>query len=176
MNRFIVNFGRIVIFLVIQVLICNRIGWFGFLIPQLYILPLLLLPLEISKSLQYLIAFSVGLVVDCFLQTYGIHAMAALILIFIRPYLVLLLNGFKSQDGIFKPIPGIKDFKWLFFYVFFLAFVHQIIITGIETADLHYWFRTIWTSIFNALFTTFFILCCEYLFFNASKKSASYNA
>ena len=146
------------------------IKFLGYINPQVYIIFLLLLPLEIKKWVQYLIAFFTGLLIDMFFQTHGIHALSSLIIIFIRPYIVLLLNGFKPIDGIFKPLPGFKDFRWIAFYVGSMAFVHQFLVTLIETFDMSEFFHIIWVTLINTFFTTILIVCIEYLFYSEKRK------
>ena len=170
MNNVIPNLFRFFIFLSLQLLIFNNIKFLGYINPQVYIIFLLLLPLEIKKWVQYLIAFFTGLLIDMFFQTFGIHAIASLLIIFIRPHFVFLLNGFKTTDGIFKPLPGIKDLKWIALYVGTLAFIHQLTVTMIETFNMKEFFYIIWITLVNTFFTTIIIICIEYLFYSEKKK------
>jgi len=170
MNNVISNLFRFVIFLSLQVLVFNNIKFLGYINPQVYIIALLLLPLEMKRWIQYIIAFLTGFVIDMFFQTFGIHAIASLIIIFIRPYFVFLLNGFRTYDGIFKPLPGIKDLKWIAMYVGVLAFLHQLIVTMIETFDMKEFFHSLWIALINTFFTTIIIICIKYLFYSEKKK------
>ena len=171
MNNVFAQIFRFLILITLQVLICNNIHLFGFLNPQLYVLALLLLPIELKKSAQYMIAFFTGLTVDFFLQTFGIHALACLILIAVRPAFVFILSGSRPQDAILKPIPGVKDFKWLVLYTIGLVFIHQLIVTGVETFTWTEWLRISWISIANTLFTTVIILAIEYTFISEKIKN-----
>lgn len=170
MNNVMSNLIRFVIFLTLQVLVFNNIKFLGYINPQVYILALLLLPLDMKKWIQYIIAFLTGFIIDMFFQTFGIHAIASLLIIFIRPHFVFLLNGFKTTDGIFKPLPGIKDLKWIALYVGTLAFIHQLTVTMIETFNMKEFFYIIWITLVNTFFTTIIIICIEYLFYSEKKK------
>lgn len=170
MNKIISNILRFLLLIIIQVLICNRVHLFGFINPYIYILALLLLPFDIPKWAQYLIAFFTGLIIDAFAMTYGVHASSSLLIMFIKPYLVNLLNGKRTADGIEKPIPGEKDFQWLLLYTFILVFVHHFTITLLETFNLKELGWTLLTSIGNTTFTTLVVLCLEYLFIPAKKR------
>lgn len=169
MNNVISNLFRFFIFLSLQLLIFNNIKFLGYINPQVYIIFLLLLPIEMKKWIQYVIAFLTGFLVDMFFQTHGIHALSCLIIIFLRPYLVLLLNGFRPIDGVFKPIPGAKDFKWIVLYVAGMAFVHQLLVTMIETFNMKEFFHIMWVTLLNTFFTTVLIVCIEYLFYTDKK-------
>lgn len=170
MNKAIVNILRFIILIAVQVFICNNIDFFGFLNPYIYILALLLLPLEIPKSAQYLIAFATGFIIDMFSLTFGMHASASLLVMLARPYIVNLLNGRHTTEGIEKPIPGVKDFNWLLAYTLILVFIHHFTFTLLEVFNFHEFFRTLGISLLNAIFTTLIILCIEYIFIPVKKR------
>lgn len=169
MNNIVSGFLRFLIFLGLQILIFNNIKFSGYINPQIYLIPLLLLPLEYKKWVQYLIAFATGFVIDMFSNVYGIHSLACLILIFIKPNFVFFINGFKPNDGIFKPLPNVKDFNWLLIYNIGMVFLHQIIVSFIETFNFSAFFYIIWIAIVNTFFTVILILCIEYLFYSEKK-------
>jgi rod shape-determining protein MreD len=170
MNKFSTNLFRFIILLLLQVFVFNYVQWFGFLNPFVFLLSLILLPLEISKTAQYIIAFITGFIVDSFLKTYGIQAFACVLMVFLRPYIVLILNGLKPLETGVKPVPGIKNFYWILIYTLLLVFVHQLSVTILETFQWAKWWRIIWTSVVNTLFTTFIILCVEYIFYSNKKN------
>ncbi|MDD4395668.1 MAG: hypothetical protein PHQ33_07270 [Bacteroidales bacterium] len=162
---------RFILFLLLQILICNHIHLFGFLNPNIYLLALLMLPFNVNRSVQYLIAFATGFCVDIFQMTFGIHAAAALCLIFIRPYIVDAMNvGKKKVDKMEIPVPGLKDLKWLVAYTLILVSIHQFMVTMLEVFTFErFWFTAI-VIVVNALFTTLLLLCVQYIFFHYKKN------
>ena len=170
MNKLTKNISRFFVLLLLQVFVFNYIQWFGFLNPAVYLLFLILLPLEIPKSIQYILAFITGFIVDAFLRTYGIQAFACVLMVFLRPYIILILNGFRPLETGVKPVPGVKDFGWILVYTFLLVFVQQLTVTILETFQWAAWWRIVWTSALNTLFTTFIILCIEYIFYAGKNK------
>jgi hypothetical protein len=170
MNKFVNNLSRFFLLLTLQVFVFNYVQWFGFLNPLVYLLFLILLPLEIPKSFQYIIAFVTGFIVDAFLKTYGIQTFACVLMVYLRPYVILVLNGFKPLDAGVRPVPGIKDFNWILVYTLLLVFVHQITVAILEIFQWAQWWRIVWTSFANTLFTTFIILCVEYIFYAGKNK------
>lgn len=169
MNNVISIFFRFIIFLGLQILLFNNIRFIGFINPQIYLITLLLLPLEMKKWMQYIIAFATGFVIDMFTNVYGIHSLASLLIIFVRPYFVFFINGFKPNDGVFKPLPGIKDFNWILIYTTGMCFLHQVLVSFLETFNMSQFFYTLWVAIVNTFFTVILILCVEYLFYNEKK-------
>lgn len=159
----------VVIFL--QIFVCNYINLFGFVTPALYLLALLLLPLELPKSVQYVIGFFTGLIIDMFTHTLGVNAAAGVIVMFVRPYVVRLLNGRSAVEGVDRPEPGIKDFKWIFTYVLLLSFLHQFMSVMLETSSFRNFGHTLLSILCNTAFTAFVILCVEYIFFPTKRNA-----
>ena len=170
MTKLSANLSRFFVLILLQVFVFNYVQWFGFLNPVIYLLFLILLPLEIPKSIQYIIAFVTGFVVDAFLRTYGMQAFACVLMVFIRPYIILILNGFKPLEAGAKLVPGVKNFTWILVYTLLLVFVQQITVTILEVFQWIHWWRIIWTSFANTLFTTFILLCVEYIFYTDKSK------
>lgn len=165
MNNVLSNIFRFVIVLLLQIFVCNYIHLFGFLTPALYLLALLLLPLELPKSLQYIIGFATGFVIDMFAHTMGINALACTVVMFIRPYWVKIINGRNTTEGVDRPVPGVKDFKWMLFYVLVLTLIHQILVVMIETFAFRNFGHTALVILGSTLFTSFVLLCVLYIFF-----------
>ncbi|MDR0207363.1 MAG: rod shape-determining protein MreD [Bacteroidales bacterium] len=169
MNKFFTNLSRFIILILLQVFVFNYVQWFGFMNPFVYLLFLILLPAEIPKTFQYIIAFIAGFIVDAFLRTYGIQSFACVFAIYLRPYIILILNGLKPLDAGVRPLPGVKPFNWILVYTLLFVFVHQITVTILETFQWAQWLRIFWTSLVNTLFTSFIILCLEYIFYSDRK-------
>ena len=156
--------------ILLQIFVCSAINLFGFVSPAVYLLALLLLPLELPKSAQYLIGFFTGLVIDMFAHTLGVNAAACLIMMFVRPYLVQLLNGRNSVEGVDRPEPGVKDFKWILIYVMLLSFIHQFLVVMLETSSFHNFGHTMLSVFCSTLFTAFVLICVEYIFYSTKRN------
>ncbi|MDR1757934.1 MAG: rod shape-determining protein MreD [Bacteroidales bacterium] len=174
MNNPLIVTLRFLILLFVQIFLCNHIHFFGFINPYIYIMAILLMPLTLSRYVQYLIAFSAGLVVDAFFMTYGVHASACLLVAFARPYLIDLLDSSRTiDDNTLLPMPEIKSFGWLFGYTFILSFLHHLCTALLERFSFHSFVLTFIFSILNAIFTTAVILCVEYILFSRKKYRKS---
>jgi len=170
MNSIVAQVFRFIIFLGLQIFIFNNIRFLNSINPQIYLIPLLLLPLEMKKWIQYIVAFLTGFLIDIFFNVYGVHALAALLLVFIKPYWMFLINGFRPVEGTFKPVPGEKDLNWLLLFVFGITFFHQLIVSIFETFNMSEFFHIIWITLLNAIFTTIVIISILYLFYSEKKK------
>lgn len=166
MINIISNVLRFLILIIIQIAVCQQINLFGYITPSIYLLALLLLPLELPLSVQYIIGFISGLWVDAFAHTLGVCSFAATLMMFARPYIANFLNGSSENnyEAIDRPIPGVKDFRWIFFYTLALVSFYEISSTLLETMTFKNFGHTFLVILGNTIFTVFVILCTEYIF------------
>ena len=166
MNNIISNLIRFLILLIVQVAICQHICLFGYMSPALYLLALFMLPLELPLSLQYLIGFATGFVVDAFAHTLGVSTFSCTLMMFFRPYIVRMLNGANNVkfENIDRPVPGVKDFRWIFLYTLILTSIYEISAVMLGTMTFRNFGHTLLVILGNTVFTVFVILCVEYIF------------
>ncbi len=95
-NR-ILRFSLIFILLILlQVLLFNNIQFSGYVNPYVYIMFILLLPVEIPSWLLLIISFFTGLIIDLFTGTPGMHTSATVLAGFVRPYVLRIIS---PRDG-----------------------------------------------------------------------------
>lgn len=85
------NIFRFIVLVLIQVLILNNIEFSGYINPFLYVLFILLLPFETPAWLLLVSGFALGLTVDLFMNTPGLHAAATVLTAFVRPFVLRIL-------------------------------------------------------------------------------------
>lgn len=172
MNNVIANILRFFVLLLVQVAICQHISLFGYMTPALFLLALYLLPLEIPLSLQYVIGFATGFVTDAFAHTLGVSSFACTLLMFLRPYIVRMLNGANNVkfENIDRPVPGVKDFRWVFLYTLTLTSIYEVVAVLLETMTFKNFGHTLLVIVGNTLFSVFVILCIEYIFHSRVKN------
>lgn len=173
MNNVIANTLRFLVLLLVQVIICQHISLFGYMTPALFLLALYLLPLELPLSLQYSIGFATGFVVDAFAHTLGVATFSCTLVMFLRPYIVRMLNGTNNMkfENIDRPVPGAKDFRWVFLYTLMLTSVYEVVSVLLETMTFKNFGHTLLVILGNTLFSVFVILCVEYIFHPREKKN-----
>ncbi|MBR5921276.1 MAG: rod shape-determining protein MreD [Bacteroidales bacterium] len=172
MNNVIANILRFFVLLLVQVAICQHISLFGYMTPALFLLALYLLPLEMPLSLQYVIGFATGFVTDAFAHTLGVSSFACTLLMFLRPYIVRMLNGANNVkfENIDRPVPGVKDFRWVFLYTLTLTSIYEVVAVLLETMTFKNFGHTLLVIVGNTLFSVFVILCIEYIFHSRVKN------
>jgi hypothetical protein len=119
---------RFVALLLLQLLIFNQAGWgWGgrtYLFIFVYPLFLALLPLRTPRPLVILLAFLLGISVDFFSETLGLHAGALAFAAYCRP---LVLHAVRPRDGYnIKASPTAADLgaSWMLSYLALLLLAH----------------------------------------------------
>lgn len=101
MNNLLVRqFLRFILLLLIQILVFKQLTLLhiGPVFPDIYIYPLflLLLPIATSRELLLVLGFVLGLTIDWFYDSWGLHASACVFLAFVRPF---ILRGIEPKGG-----------------------------------------------------------------------------
>lgn len=163
-NEILKNIGRFVFLVLLQGLILNDVNlWQGMAIPYLYILFLLMLPIETPRWLELLIGLVLGLSIDMFTNTLGIHASACVLIAYIRP---LYLRAIAPRDGYeFGQRPGIQDlgFSWFLKYAVVLIFIHHLWLFYVEVYSFKGFFTTLLRVILSTAFTLLLTIISQYL-------------
>src|SRR3982750_4977094 len=92
----IINLIRFVSLVFIQVFLLKNITLYNLSTPYLYILFILLLPFETPNVVLFILAFILGLTIDAFYDTPGLHAAACTLLALVR---VLFISITVQKDG-----------------------------------------------------------------------------
>lgn len=158
------NIGRFVFLVLLQGLILNEVNlWQGMAIPYLYILFLLMLPLETPRWLELLLGLILGICIDMFTNTIGIHASACVLLAYIRP---LYLKAIAPRDGYeYGQRPGIQDFglSWFIKYASVLILIHHFWLFYVEVYSFKGFFNTLLRVILSSAFTLLLTIISQYL-------------
>ena len=97
MNNSLLNSIRFIVFLSLQVLIFNNINLFGYINPYPYVLFIILYPVNSNKSVLLLGSFFLGLLLDIFCDSGGVHTTASIVLAFLRPTLFKFSFGLSYE-------------------------------------------------------------------------------
>ncbi len=169
MNRGSILFiFRFILFVLLQVLIFKNLILFDRAFCFIYLGFLLLLPLEIGPLLIIGIGFFVGLTVDVFYDSLGIHAASSVLIMFLRPYWVSLLTPQGGYDIDAQPNIKTLGFMWFLIYSLPLIFIHNFTLFFLESFGLRLFLFTLSKVISSAVFTFIILVLVQYLFM--SKK------
>ncbi len=159
------NILRFIILILFQVLVFNNIHVFSYITPFIYILFILLLPFETPRWLLLLLGFILGIVMDVFSNTGGIHAAATVLIAYIRPWTQNIISSKQEYEPGIQP--GIKNmgFRWFFLYSLLLVTIHHIVLFYLEVFRFSDFFQTMYHALLNAVYTMVFILVIQYVFY-----------
>ena len=155
MNNNLTNISRFAILLLLQIVLFNNINLFGYLNPYPYVLFILLFPINGNRLSLLLTSFTIGLILDMFLNSGGIHATASLCLAYIRPTLFKFSFGLSYEYQTIKIADKITSERIIFLLLSII--IHHFIIFLFE----FYRLSLLPTILFRTLFTTVltFIFC-----------------
>lgn len=170
MSRIIINILRFIILAAIQVFLLKNVVFYGLNIPFLYILFIVILPFETPNWLLFLLAFLMGLTIDLFNDTLGLHAAACTILAFVRLIFISVTVQKDNYDSDPEPSLGIMGFRWFFFYALILTLFHHFFLFNLEVFRFSEIASTLSRVILSSLFTLTLIFISEILFFRKKQR------
>ncbi len=159
------NIYIFILLVFLQVYVFNSIQFSGLINPYFYVIFILLMPFETPGLVLLLSSFLLGLSVDIFTHTLGIHAAACTLMAFIRPQ---VLKAFSPRDGYESgTLPRISYFglTWFVKYSIILILAHHFVLFYLEMFRLSDFFYTFLRVILSTLFTGLLIAISQYFFF-----------
>lgn len=159
------NIFRFFLLIFLQILIFNNIQLSGYINPYFYILFILLLPFETPGWFMLLSGFLLGLMIDLFMHTPGMHAAATVFIAFVRPYILEFIaprDGYES--GSFPRLYH-YGFAWFLKYTLILVFAHHFFLFYVEVFRLADFFHTLARVILSTLFSSLLIVLSQYFIF-----------
>ncbi|EAS21064.1 hypothetical protein BBFL7_01957 [Flavobacteria bacterium BBFL7] len=87
------NVVRFIALLLLQFFVMDQVEFMGYICPIVYLLFIVLYPVDNNRWSFLILSFLLGLTVDTFQDTGGAHAAASLTLAFVRPVLLKLIYG-----------------------------------------------------------------------------------
>jgi hypothetical protein len=171
MNRY--NIFKILsffIYLIAQALIFNKSVLFGTAHSFVYIGFLITLPIEMAVIPGMLIGLAMGLGVDAFTNTFGLHAAASVLLMYIRP---VLLSGLTPQGGFPAgaiPRPNVLGFTWFSTFALPLIFTHHLVIFYVEYGGIDLFWTTLLKVLASTGYSFILITIIQYLFITKRRQ------
>lgn len=159
----IIRYFLIFLFLVLlQILVLNNIQFSGYVNPYVYIMFILLLPVEIPSWLLLLLSFALGLTIDLFSGSPGMHSSATLLAGFVRPYVLRIIAPRDGYESGSEPSMQAYGFRWFLTYTVIIVLIHHTALFYLEVFRLSGFFRTFARVLVSSFFSISFILFLEY--------------
>jgi len=165
MIRWLIKYAVIFVVLVlIQVLFLNQMQISGYLNPYMYILFVMLLPLSAPRYIVLLSGFLIGLTIDIFSNSLGLHAAATVFIAYIRPFVI---RSISDREEEINDYPGLKQnkFSWFLYYSAVMVFFHHFILFYLEIFSFTQFFSTLLRVVLSSLLSIFVIVLSQFLIF-----------
>lgn len=140
-----------ILLLLAQVAICNHINFLGYINPYIYIIFIFLFPIRDDRLILLVVSFTLGMLVDLFSDSGGVHAAASVCLAYARPVLL------KSSFGMLYEHQSIKfsssDMGSLTTYITVGTLIHHFILFSLEIFNISNILLVLKKTLFSSIFT-----------------------
>ena len=134
--------------------------------PFIYPIFIFLLPIKISNIRLLLLSFVMGLTVDIFSNTGGIHAAASVFIAYLRPSLLNnLMPGGKLEDQAQPDMEKLGLVSFLI-YVGSLLLIHHYLVNLLDV----YSFRDFWYTFTKSLLSSIFAIIIVLMYVQVFKR------
>lgn len=143
----------------LQVLLFNNIQIAGVINPFVYIYFIIALPIHSNRISLICTGFALGLVIDMFSNTWGIHAMATTLIAFLRPYIFRVVSTQEEMDRVmprFRTM-GANYLK----YIVLIVLIHHLLLFALEAFSFQYFWIVLSKTLVSSLITIVLILMLE---------------
>lgn len=158
----IINIFRFILLLMAQVVLFNNMSLFGFITPFPYILFIMLYPVDGNKLGLLGASFLLGIIMDMFSNSGGVHASACLVLAYFRPSI------FKFSFGLSYEYQTIKINEVLtperFSFILIAVVMHHFTLFVLEVFRLSSLWDILLRTICSTVFTIVLCIILIYLF------------
>lgn len=163
----LINIFRFIFLLLLQVMLLNNINFLGYLNPQLYILFILLYPYSGNQTLLLFTSFLLGISIDLFEDSGGIHAMACLVAAYIRPIILRFLFGINYDFQTIKFTSTALGTK--IGYVSYMVLIHHFVLYFFEYFNITHIVSILQKTLLSSIFTIIVALLSIFLFIRKTK-------
>lgn len=166
-STLLINIFRFVSLLLLQVVLFNNIELFGFITPYPYILFILLYPINSNRAGLIIASFFLGLILDAFNNSGGVHAAACVSLAYFREPFLKFSFGISYEYHMLKITDKISS--ELITYLSISIVFHQLILYTLEIFSFQFILEILTRTILSSILTLVFIIILIYLI-KPSKK------
>lgn len=158
----IIHFFLFFVYAIAQVLLLKNLVLFNTAFCFLYVVFILLLPVETNNLLLMLAGFLLGFTIDIFYDSLGLHAMALVVVAYLRNYWLGVITPQGGYDSGLPPTLASNGLQWFLIYAIPLLFVHHFVLFFTEAAGFSRFGFTLLKVVMSLLFTLSVVLILQY--------------
>lgn len=149
--------------LFLQVFVLNNILFLGFINPYLYVAFVFLYPLKEQRIPFLLYTFLLGICVDFFSDTGGIHAFSILLIAYLRLFFVEVFFRKTPTDYAFFNLM-VEPFGKVFNYVVTLTIIHHFVYFSFANFSFQNFSDVVLNTLYSSIFTLILFFLGSYIF------------
>lgn len=155
------NMARFILLLAVQVVIFNNFNFLGYINPFPYILFIILYPVNGNKYALLMSSFFLGITMDLFCNSGGVHAAACLLLAFVRPSIFKFSFGLSYEYQTVRLNDTLTPER--FSFILLAVIIHHLTLFVLEVFTFEYLWDIILRTIISTIFTIIICILIIYL-------------
>ena len=169
-NKILINSLRFISLVLLQVLIVRNINFGTYFVMFPYVLFILALPFETNRLAILGLSFLLGMSIDVFYSTPGLHAATCTAMGFTRYYVLKFVAPRDGYDVIVQPTIEDMGLQWFIKYAGVLILVHHILFFYLEAFRFDEFFRILLRAILSSIGTFLLVYLIQFLFYSKRLK------
>jgi hypothetical protein len=128
------------------------------------------LPFSTQKWQLLVLGFAIGLTIDLFTGTPGLHAGATTLMAFCRPSIIKLISGNQKFENITEPNLGQLGGLWFFRYALFMVLIHHFALFFLESFSFRLIGQVLLRILLSVPVSIFLIMMIMFIFKSEKKR------
>jgi len=154
-----------VVAVLLQVLVLNHILIFRMISPFFYLIFLLLLPYDTPRAMLILLGFILGISIDAFTNTLGVHSSVCVLIGFVRPGILNKISTRETRESVSAPRISTMSLNWFIGYTSIFVTIHHLLLFFLEAFTFQGIFFTLARAILSGILSIALIVISQFLFF-----------
>lgn len=169
-NRNLLIALQMLLLLAVDIFVVSRLEIGIYFIPHIYFMSLLMLPVRTTRAWLLLLGFFMGLVVDVFMNTGGLHAAAGTMMMFIRIFTLRMFLSPEDEDNNISPGLYSLGTRGYLIYSSILILAHQFTFFFLEVFKTDSFFLILKKTLASTVLNILLLLFMQLLFTKPVKK------
>ncbi|MBD3583151.1 rod shape-determining protein MreD [Flavobacterium selenitireducens] len=158
----LVNIARFILLIFAQVVIFNNFNLFGFINPYPYILFVMLFPVNGNKNVLLLTSFLLGITMDMFSNSGGVHAASCLVLAYFRPVIFKFAFGLSYEYQTVRLDDVLTPER--FSFILIAVIIHHFTLFLLEVFRLVFFWDVLLRTLSSTIFSIVVCIILIYMF------------
>jgi rod shape-determining protein MreD len=155
------NMARFILLLAAQITIFNNFNFLGYINPFPYLLFIILYPVNGNKSGLLLASFLLGLTMDLFLNSGGVHAASCVLLAYFRPAIFKFSFGLSYEYQTVRLNDVLTPER--FSFILISVVLHHTVLFVLEIFTFEFFWSIILRTLISTVFTIIISILIIYL-------------